>query len=650
MRKVVLFGLALVLSASVVAQTNLRSAVKHNNDLKKQKEVSKDDPKVAAPTIPWNRPNVTVPKGTSDVVLIPLFASVNIYSILLPGQNALDYNQDINTIMFSARGGGDVGSPVIGGSNDIVTATSNDGTNFQSAVSALGTTSERYRYPSGVIYNPTGNTDPNAAYKLFQTPVTSGSGWMMNRFTTVSFDGASNFKSDIVFPAGVESPLVRESLATFSNGTAISTAMYTEDDGTNYTLKQPRFYKGTFDDVNKGFNFVESDLTTEVPCYNPLYKGIYPVAAFDNSGMIGYYVVIGDDGRSPSDEHRASLQPIVYKTSDGGATWNIMDFIDLFNHPGLVNDDSCKLWGSRQGDIKLLWDEIDAVVDMNGGLHIFGTVTSVSSNSIDSTFYTWNLEAGGVIELFNPLGDNNWMVNWVANLQTQVVDADLSGYGSGSSAQGWDMRLQAGKSADGEYVYAIWTDTDTAFWGLEGADKINLYPDVYGYAHKVTDNVKTWPANFTANTDFLGDNYYIFASQHCMVNDGDITIPVTSADIKFNNNPDQSVGHRYISGIGFTADQFIRVGVNEVAKNISNVQVYPNPATSEATINFNMSKAGNVVLQIVNMLGQTVYSSRIDAVAGANTTKIDVASYKAGMYFYTMIANGQKTTGKISVR
>ncbi|HML84704.1 MAG TPA: hypothetical protein PKE52_06050, partial [Bacteroidales bacterium] len=395
-------------------------------------------------------------------------------------QNALDYNQDINTVMFSARGGGNVGTTV-GTSNDIVTAMSNDGISFLASVSAPGTTAERYRYPSGVLYNPAGNTDPNNAFKLFQAPITSGSGWILNRFTTVSYDGASIQTSDVALPTGIESPLVRESLAAYSNGTAIATATYTEDDGTNYTLKQPRFYKGTFDATTKVFNFAENNLEPEVPCYNPTYKGLYPVAAFDNSGMVGYYVVIGDDGRSPSDEHRASLQPIVYKTTDGGATWTIMDFIDLFNHPALANNPNCLLWGSRQGDIKLLWDEVDAVVDINGGLHIFGTVTSVSSNSIDSTFYTWNLEAGGVIELFNPYGDNNWMVNWVANLQTQIVDAEVSGYGSGTNAQGWDMRLQAGKSADGNYVYAIWTDTDTAFWGLSGADKINLYPDVFGY-------------------------------------------------------------------------------------------------------------------------------------------------------------------------
>lgn len=58
-------------------------------------------------------------------------------------------------------------------------------------------TAERYRYPSGVLYNPAGNTDPNNAFKLFQAPVTSGSGWILNRFTTVSYDGASIQTSDV---------------------------------------------------------------------------------------------------------------------------------------------------------------------------------------------------------------------------------------------------------------------------------------------------------------------------------------------------------------------------------------------------------------------------------------------------------------------
>jgi hypothetical protein len=62
--------------------------------------------------------------------------------------------------------------------------------------------------------------------------------------------------------------------------------------------------------------------------------------------------------------------------------------------------------------------------------------------------------------------------------------------------------------------------------------------------------------------------------------------------------------------------------------------LYPNPIKSSLlTIDFEQSKLENVLLQIQNMLGQTVYSETIKNSIGKQTKTIDVASLPNGAYF-----------------
>ncbi len=89
------------------------------------------------------------------------------------------------------------------------------------------------------------------------------------------------------------------------------------------------------------------------------------------------------------------------------------------------------------------------------------------------------------------------------------------------------------------------------------------------------------------------------------------------------------------------------VSVNEV-KPVSEVNVYPNPANNEVKINFKGSAVANTTITLTNMLGQVVAEANMGNVA-SGTANFNTANLATGVYTYTISANGQRTTGRISV-
>lgn len=89
------------------------------------------------------------------------------------------------------------------------------------------------------------------------------------------------------------------------------------------------------------------------------------------------------------------------------------------------------------------------------------------------------------------------------------------------------------------------------------------------------------------------------------------------------------------------------VSVNEV-KPVSEVNVYPNPANNEVKINFKGTAVANTTITLTNMLGQVVAEANMGYVA-SGTANFNTANLATGVYTYTISANGQRTTGRISV-
>ncbi|UPT68396.1 MAG: T9SS type A sorting domain-containing protein [Sphingobacteriales bacterium JAD_PAG50586_3] len=78
------------------------------------------------------------------------------------------------------------------------------------------------------------------------------------------------------------------------------------------------------------------------------------------------------------------------------------------------------------------------------------------------------------------------------------------------------------------------------------------------------------------------------------------------------------------------------------------VKVYPNPSAGSLTIETTMLSAGNIGLELRNILGQIVYSSNDKVQSGLfrKTLALDLTN---GLYFLTLQTNHSYTTKKIEI-
>lgn len=94
------------------------------------------------------------------------------------------------------------------------------------------------------------------------------------------------------------------------------------------------------------------------------------------------------------------------------------------------------------------------------------------------------------------------------------------------------------------------------------------------------------------------------------------------------------------------------LGIQDLeSNNFSLGQSFPNPTNGSAQINYELYKAGKVSFEITDMSGKIIsYKNLGNKGAGANVYSIDASSLTSGMYYYTMIVDGERATRKFTVQ
>lgn len=88
-------------------------------------------------------------------------------------------------------------------------------------------------------------------------------------------------------------------------------------------------------------------------------------------------------------------------------------------------------------------------------------------------------------------------------------------------------------------------------------------------------------------------------------------------------------------------------GINEQSTNTS-VKVFPNPASGICTIETMLSKNETVKIEVLNVMGQTLFSSEENAAKGKFTKQISLEGLSKGIYFINLKANDSNSIQKIS--
>lgn len=93
----------------------------------------------------------------------------------------------------------------------------------------------------------------------------------------------------------------------------------------------------------------------------------------------------------------------------------------------------------------------------------------------------------------------------------------------------------------------------------------------------------------------------------------------------------------------------VSAGIATAGINISNVNIYPNPAVNSANIKVEMAQNENVNVVIVNNLGQVVYNESLSLDAGSHNIKLNTENWASGLYNVNMTTSKGSATQKLTI-
>lgn len=161
------------------------------------------------------------------------------------------------------------------------------------------------------------------------------------------------------------------------------------------------------------------------------------------------------------------------------------------------------------------------------------------------------------------------------------------------------------------------TDALRVFISTNCGDSWNLIPPLYQGA-----NLSTVTG---VNTGTFVPNASQWVEATVNISPGYYNKPNVRFRFDFNSGNGNDL---YLDDINITGT----VGLNDEVKSEYNVQLYPNPATENVTLSLDAYTPASMQIQVLDMLGKTVYTSNNYTVSGAQKYQIPVSGLAAGVY------------------
>ncbi|HYV91213.1 MAG TPA: T9SS type A sorting domain-containing protein [Chitinophagales bacterium] len=83
---------------------------------------------------------------------------------------------------------------------------------------------------------------------------------------------------------------------------------------------------------------------------------------------------------------------------------------------------------------------------------------------------------------------------------------------------------------------------------------------------------------------------------------------------------------------------------------IGNINVYPNPAVSQFTFEFEANGSGTFSIAIENVLGQMVYSTQPESYNGSVNKQVDISNLKGGIYILHLYIGGNEFSKRLIIQ
>lgn len=639
MKKSLLLSLALSVSLFAGAQQRNLNSVEKLEPRKADQGLN-----IANETVSLNQGNSyeVLLNRSGDLLKTDVSSSANLFGIFTTDQRVVSAQPEANMVVFGNRAGGSFGAT----GNDLRIAYSTDyGANFTNFV-INPQAGSNFRYPSTVVYNPAGNTDPANMFTIYSGPFTDAVGWKGQYFGSCRIGGTDNAA---IFENNEPTVYINHTnvgLTATPDGNIHVASARLDGTETAYTHEGWEVLNGVF---NAATNQVDWETTRVEVRPDLLEDGRIDATrmVFSPDGSVGYLFGTAVDADTEYNPYGVEW-PVVYKTTDHGVSWDKIEPFDFSQ----INTFYEYLWPTR-ADFDVVvprfynkWAAPEnqsnngATVDINGNLHIAGLIRSTNSIHPDSLNYFYTEEPLLVFDLFMN-GDGTWNAQFVDSLRSEGLEDYLT--------VSLDQRISMSRNADGSKVFVAWADTDPTLWG--GGVTTNMQPDLFIWGYDVTNQHYTAPVNVTVLSDYWGDNFWLHVSDYVLTEGAEYHIPVsTSINGATESDP---VTHQFFSGPGFNEADFIFISTPDIdapASLLAVSQNYPNPFTGASQVDVSLVKTSSVSLEVYNLVGQKVYEIPAATYqAGKCSLTIDAGGFKPGIYTYTVFANGEKASRKMMV-
>jgi hypothetical protein len=631
--------------------------------------------------------------------------SSNIFGVLVSSSKPLQYHDNLNAISFVHRKSATYNAQPVSNSGAIVAEISTNWGATWDSTTVWSNSTQLGRYPQGGIYNPLGNTSMSNAYIVTTGPVTGGSGWLGSFYASKQL-GTGNYNNTASSAPGAQqffpntSPTGtvlghdhgRYSFTSTDDGKVRSLGCLTNDPSGGGTLlpgdtaallMTGSFNAGVFNWTADKFQpgFVKaSDGSSH-------FTG-QPYMAWNETGTVGYVVLIG--ALNTATAANRGYQPIVYKTTNSGASWAMISGLDFNSAP--MSQLRLPLAATQTNtNLEIPFfhggEGIDVTVDVNNKLHIVSTLIGTYDSGNDSLNYVysfthadgekyrWPHEPGYRPYIYDFIGDGTspWTYVTIDSMSSEVPSSSATGNGYADNP--WDAdptnnnakvsssaRIQLSRTPDGQYITYLFAESDTNF--TNGAHKWNAQPNIKARAMQVTSvtvlspteiNV-TKPAvgNGTVNPQISGRAMFHYASPTSSVLCGPSTtlnVPMTVS----NSNPYSQLTNNIhwfsAAQLDFSGFLICTIGINEsAAANPANVSVFPNPAINKAVVSLDLKSNSDVLITVFNTVGQAVKAVSNHAHVGENRIDVDLQGISSGIYMLSVKAEGRTSTKKLIIQ
>lgn len=628
---------------------------------------------------------VTANAKAAAVTVTKFTGSMNVYGMLVSHSKTLNWNDNVNAVSFIHRKSATyVSSPVSNSGSIVMMLSNNMGATWDST--CIWTNSSNLaRYPQGGVYSAPGNANYNNAYAVGMGPATGGSGWTGNWYASksVTLTPKNTPGADQQFfnNTGANGPLgkhdfARVGFSVTDDGIVHGLGnIFTDINATSDGLRGGQVIKGTF---NAGaFVWSSDSLIPPVVTESGGDKSLAfnPFMAWNESGTVGYAMFIGS--RLGATGSNVGWQPLVYKTSNSGASWALLSGID-FNSPAMqiVKDRIGGVTTNTNLEVPFfnIGEGIDLTVDGNNNLHIGCLINTSFSNHPDSASFStvfgsaqtrYVYSNGGWPYIYDFVGDGSapWKVFTIDSLPTEAPGAQSTS--PSFSVNPWNVdangdkvvssnRLQLSRSVNGDRIAFIWAETDTNLT----SSKFNQFPDLKARLACVANGTVTIDPNKTNITSTLpasavnnrvkGKAYFHYVSPKMRLNGNLFEVPVTVT----NSAPLDQLGANdnfYISAEITNFTCLVNINETKAGLNESGYTMMPNPAKGNVSVNVKLINSGTIDVAVYNLIGQVAKSVKANGEVGENTININLNDLSSGVYMVKVTVNGKVTTKKLVV-